>query len=75
MKSVQISEELFFDLAIYHLKNADPKLEDKIRIGLSQKIDAMLAHEFYSQMKTAPTQEEREKARQEYIEAIRWKKQ
>ena len=35
---------------------------------LEQKLDSLVRHELYAKYKTAPTQEEREKARQEYLE-------
>ena len=50
----------------------------KIRLGLEQKLDAMVNREMYSKFKTAPTEEEREKFRQEYLdrkgiqESFRW---
>lgn len=43
-----------------------------------QKLDAMLNRQLYSQYKTAPTEEQREQARQEYLdrrgvpESYRW---
>ena len=67
MKSVQIPYELFVDLVLYHLKDEDD-YQDDIRQGLSQKLDAMLNRQLYSQYKTAPTEEQREQARQEYLD-------
>ena len=67
MKSVQIPYELFVDLVLYHLNNEDD-FQDDIRQGLSQKLDAMLNRQLYSQYKTAPTEEQREQARQEYLD-------
>ena len=67
MKSVQIPYELFVDLVLYHLKDEDD-YQDDIRQGLSQKLDAMLNRQLYSQDKTAPTEEQREQARQEYLD-------
>lgn len=67
MKSVQISYELFVDLVLYHLNDEDD-FQDDIRQGLSQKLDAMLNRQLYSQYKTAPTEEQREQARQEYLD-------
>ena len=37
-------------------------------IGLEKKLNAMVDRELYSKYKTAPTEEEREKSRQEYLE-------
>lgn len=67
MKSVQIPYELFVSLLRYHLMEDDECLNE-IRQGLEQKLDSLVCHELYAKYKTAPTQEEREKARQEYLE-------
>lgn len=37
---------------------------------LNNKLDAMLKREIYTKYKTAPTEEEREEARQKYLEKI-----
>ena len=66
MKSVQIPYDLFIDLAMYHLRGEDD-FEEEIRQGLEKKLDAMLNRQLYSQYKTAPTEEQREQARQEYL--------
>ena len=77
MKSVQIPCDLFIDLAMYHLRGED-EYEDEICRGLEQKLDAMLNRQLYSQYKTAPTEEQWEQARQEYLdrrgvlESYRW---
>ena len=42
--------------------------EEIIRLGLEKKLDAMVNREVYSKSKTAPTEEEREKFRQEYLD-------
>ena len=66
-KSVQIPYELFFQLLQYFLMdNYDG--EEIIRLGLEKKLDAMVNREVYSKSKTAPTEEEREKFRQEYLD-------
>ena len=70
MKSVQIPYDLFIDLAMYHLRGEDD-FEEEIRQGLEQKLDAMLNRQLYSQYKTAPNEEEREQARQEYLDRRR----
>ena len=67
MKQVQIPQELFVLLLHYHLMEDDSR-EDEIRIGLEKKLDAVVLRELYEKSKTAPTEEEREKARQEYLD-------
>ena len=67
MKNVQIPYELFLDLVLYHLRGEDDYGED-IRQGLEEKLDAILSRMIYSEYKTAPTEEQREKARQEYLD-------
>ena len=67
MKNVQISQELFVALLHYHL-SGENEYEEIIEQGLEQKLDAMLRHELYAQYKTAPTEEQREQARQEYLD-------
>lgn len=77
MKNVQISQELFVALLHYHL-SSENEYEEMIEQGLEEKLDAMLRHELYAQYKTAPTEEQREQARQEYLdrrgvpESFRW---
>ena len=67
MKTVQIPYDLFLDLAIYHLRGEDD-YEEEICQGLEQKLDAILNRQLYSSYKTAPTEEERGQARQEYLD-------
>ena len=76
-RNVQIPYELFFQLLQYFLMdNYDG--EEIIQSGLEKKLDAMVLRELYGKAKTAPTETEREKARQEYLdrrgipESFRW---
>ena len=69
MKNVQITQELFLSLVKYHLLEATEE-EEKIKKELTEKLDAMAKRQIYSQYKTAPTEEEREKARQEYLDKV-----
>ena len=65
--NVQIPYELFFQLLQYFLmENYESK--EIIRQGLERKLDTMVNRELYSKYKTAPTEEEREKSRQEYLD-------
>jgi hypothetical protein len=67
MRNVQISEELFFALMKYFLLEQE-ELQPEIRKGLEQKLDALVMRELYTKYKTAPTEEERERARMEYLD-------
>ena len=69
MKNVQISEQLFFALLKYHLLDMD-EVVPEIKKGLEEKVEAMMKRELYTKYKTAPTEEERERARQEYLERV-----
>ena len=76
-RNVQIPYELFFQLLQYFLME-NYESEETIRQGLERKLDTMVNRELYSKYKTAPTEEEREKSRQEYLdrrgipEIFRW---
>ena len=67
MKNVQISEQLFVALVKYHLLEMDD-VYPEIKKGLEKKVDALVMRELYTKYKTAPTEEEREKARREYLD-------
>jgi len=68
-KNVQIPYELFIDLVyVYLLDCDDADIRKRIERGLNAKVESMVAHELYEKYKTAPTEEEREKARLEYLD-------
>lgn len=70
-KSVQISADLFVQLISYHLYGRqDPELAKTIRQGLDAKLDALARRDLYTESKTAPTAEARERARQAYLDAV-----
>ena len=69
MKNIQIFEDLFFALLKYHLVEIYDALPE-IKKGLEDKLEAMVRRDLYTKYKTAPTEEEREKARQEYLEKV-----
>ncbi len=77
MKTVQISELLFLQLLDYHLGNEIDE-EEEIKAALEAKLDALVGRRLYSAYKTAATPEEREEARQKYLdlkgyrESYRW---
>ena len=66
-RNVQIPYELFFQLLQYFLME-NYESEKIIQQGLERKLDTMVNRELYSKYKTAPTEEEREKSRQEYLD-------
>lgn len=77
MGNVQISQELFMQLLRFHLVE-DESCEKEIKQGLEKKLDRMVMRDLYGKFKTAPTEEERERARKEYLdrrgvpESFRW---
>ncbi len=77
MKNVQISEELFIVIMRYFMLEQEEMLS-QIKQGLEKKLDAMVVRELYTKYKTALTEEEKEKARKEYLdrrgvpESFRW---
>ena len=68
MKNVSIPYELFSYLVDYHL-NGEDYLEEEIRDGIEEKLEAMQRRELYSRYKTAPDKAQREEARQEYLDS------
>ena len=67
MGNVQISQELFMQLLRFHLVE-DGSCEKEIKQGLEKKLDRMVMRDLYGKFKTAPTEEERERARKEYLD-------
>lgn len=69
-KQIQIPESLFTQMAAFVLME-DYRTEQNTKMiqdGIYAKLDRQVEHELYSRSKTAPTPEEREKARHEYLE-------
>ena len=77
MKNVQITEELFVAIMRYFMLE-QVEMAPRIKQGLEKKLDAMVMRELYTKYKTAPTEEEKERARKEYLdrrgvlESFRW---
>lgn len=77
MKNVQISQELFIALMRCFLLEQE-EIYPEIKKGLEKKLDVLVMRELYTKYKTAPSEEEREKARREYLdkrgvpESFRW---
>ena len=66
MKQVQISEDLFLSLIKYHILEHYNE-EEKIVKELKEKYNKIANRKLYTKYKTALTEEEKEKARQEYL--------
>lgn len=77
MKHIQITEELFVLLIKYHLLDME-EMQPEIKKGLMDKMDSITMRLLYCKYKTAPTEEEKQKAIQEYLdkrgvpESFRW---
>ena len=71
MKNVQIPQELFFDLVRYFILDDTSEERSKaVLTALEKKVDKIAKHETYTLSKTATTESEREKARQQYLDMI-----
>lgn len=70
-KSITIPVELFGQLLKYHIwGDTSITLQNAIRRGLERKLDKVIAHDLYTRYKSAGSAEEREQARQEYLEKV-----
>ncbi|MEG0899975.1 MAG: complexin-2 [Anaerovoracaceae bacterium] len=67
MKNIQITEELFIKLLRYHLKD-ETDLQEEICAALNEKLERAINRIVYTKYKTADTETEKEKARQEYLD-------
>ena len=68
-KQVQIPYELYIELVKYFLGGYTDN-EEFIKTELKTKFDSSLKRELYTLYKTAPTPEQREQARQDYLDKI-----
>lgn len=71
-KNIQIPMDLFLQLVRYHyLNDTDPELPVTIKKGIEDKLEAIIRHQIYSDSKNkAISPEEREKARQRYLDRV-----
>ena len=83
MANIQIPESLFYDILRYYLiaskgEEVPEELDKRVFNGLSDKVQKIADRELYTLYKTERTEEEKEKARQEYLdrkgipESFRW---
>lgn len=71
MASVQIPQELLYDLFKYFLLDSrNPETEAAIRKSLGEKYEAMKRRGLYTQSQTAETPAQREAARQAYLDEV-----
>ena len=70
MKHVKIDFKTFLALVRYFvLDEQTEELYGEIKQVLEDKVDSLARHELYTQSKTAETEQEREQARQKYLDA------
>ena len=67
MKSVQIPEDLFCDLFLYHVIGIDEP-GARIKAALEQKMEALKRHDLYTKYRTSENEAHREEARQQYLD-------
>lgn len=83
MANIQIPEDLFYDILRYYVITSEgeevpEELDKRVFSGLTDKVQKIIDRELYTTYKTAPTEEEREKARKKYLdskgipESFRW---
>ena len=69
-KQIQIPETLFVQMATF-VMTEEYRTEQNTKTiisGIYAKLDRQIEHDLYTRSKTAPTQEQKEKARLEYLE-------
>ena len=70
MAKVQIDDTLFVDLIKYHLAGLQTQdIANRIAAALNVKMEAMHRRDLYTKSKTAQTAEDRDAARQTYLDA------
>jgi len=67
MGNIKITQELFIILVKYFLVGQE-ELFPEIAKALEEKMDAMIRRELYTRYKTAPSPEEQESARKDYLD-------
>lgn len=66
--NVQISQDLWADLARYHLlDDPDPALPARIRAALTRKAEAMARRQAYTEYRTTTTPEDKAQALDRYL--------
>lgn len=77
MKKIQITQDLFVKILKYFYSE-EFELDDdelcelyhEIKSGIDKKLDAISKRSYYTEYKTADTDEAKEQARQKYLDAV-----
>ena len=77
MKKIQITQDLFLKM-IKYFYGEEFELDDDelfelyrdIKKGIEQKLDAISRRSYYTEYKTADTDEAKEQAKQKYLDAV-----
>ncbi len=68
-EKVQIDKSLYSDIVSYFLHGDRSEYREKLILdGINKDFDKRIERELYTTYKTAPTPEQREAARQEYLD-------
>ena len=77
MKKIQITQDLFVKMIKYFYSDEFELDDDElfelyrdIKKGIDQKLDAISRRSYYTEYKTADTDEAKEQARQKYLDAV-----
>ena len=81
MKKIQITQDLFVKILKYFYNEEFELVDDElfelyrdIKKGIDQKLDAISKRSYYTEYKTADTDEAKEQARQKYLDAVGMRK-
>lgn len=68
-EKVQINRSLYNDIIMFfHYGDQTPERRNMIIKGMQEDLDERVRRDCYTRYKTAPTEEEKEQARQEYLD-------
>ena len=77
MKKIQITQDLFVKILKYFYSEEFELDDDElfelyrdIKKGIDQKLDAISKRNYYTEYKTADTDDAKEQARQKYLDAV-----
>ena len=77
MKKIQITQDLFVKMIKYFYSDEFEIDDDElvelyrdIKMGIDQKLNAISRRSYYTEYKTADTDEAKEQARQKYLDAV-----